>query len=232
MTHSRRAALGLVAGAGLFPFVPSASRAAADTTATREFQVLRGGSDIGRPNIALRREGDRLDVAIDIELVVRVLGVAAYRYEMTNRETWEGGRLIRGDSRVNDDGKRKRVISTRENGVLTVDSPDHSGAAPDNLATTTYFTTDFLKRPVWMSTDSGDLFDMAVERRGSFELETAVGKVPCARWHASNGRDYDVDIYYDERGEWLSVGFDAGGTRAWYRPLSIDDRLGALWTRA
>lgn len=232
MTPTRRAALGLVAGAGLATVFPRAAASSVAATAVREFQVLRGGRDIGRHRIALSRDGDALEVAIDIELVVRVLGVAAYRYEMTNRETWVRGELVRGESRVNDDGKRKQVVSVRENGVLTVDAPDHSGPAPEPLATTTYFTDSFLSRPVWMSTDSGDMLSVSAERRGRFDLDTRAGSVPCTRWHVTDGRNYTVDLYYDERGEWLSVGFDAGGTRAWYRPLSIDDQLGALWTTA
>jgi hypothetical protein len=200
--------------------------------ARREFAVIRGDSDIGRHSIALSRQGNEVSVDIDVEIVVRVLGIAAYRYEMTNRELWRDGLLIEGDSQVNDDGTRKRVISRREGGTLMVESPDFTGAAPDRVATTTYFTTDFLDRAPWLSTDSGELFEVRASRVGPSEVDTPQGRVPCTRWRVTNGGEFDVNLDYDERGEWLSVRFDARGTVARYRPLVLDPAFGPVWSGA
>lgn len=229
MAPTRRTALGLLAGGASTMIVPKAAHAA---TARREFEVLRAGRDIGRHRIALTREGSDLRLEVDVELVVRVLGIAAYRYTMRNVETWRDGLLIAGDSDVNDDGRRKRVVSRREGGVLTVDAPDFSGKAPDPLATTTYFTQAFLDRPTWLSTDSGDLFAVTPSRAGEATVETAAGPVACTRWAVTDGGAFTVDLFYDSRGEWLSVGFDAGGERAVYRPRDIDARLAPLWSAA
>lgn len=226
MQPSRRTALGLLAGGASTMMLAPSARAVA---AAREFAVLRAGRDIGRHRIAVTREGADVSVAVDVELVVRVLGIAAYRYTMRNRETWRDGQLISGDSDVNDDGRRKRVLSRREGGVLMVDSPDFTGQAPDPLATTTYFTQAFLERPTWLSTDSGDLFGVTPRRAGEATIDTPAGQVACTRWAVTDGGAFTVDLYYDSRGEWLSVGFDAGGERAIYRPLDIGPELAPIW---
>ena len=229
MDTTRRTALGLIAGGASSLLLAPAARAA---TAAREFEVLRAGRDIGRHRIVATREGADVRIEVDVELVVRVLGIAAYRYTMRNVETWRDGVLIAGDSDVNDDGRRKRVVSRREGGALMVESPDFTGKAPDPLATTTYFTTAFLDRPTWLSTDSGDLFGVTARRSGPATIDTAAGPVACTRWAVGDGGAFAVDLYYDERGEWMSVGFDAGGEPALYRPRDTASRLAPIWAAA
>jgi hypothetical protein len=223
---TRRAALGGAAGLAAVGLTPAAARASG---AARRFTILRDGDDIGRHVIELTREGDRVFAAVDVEIVVRVLGIAAYRYEMKNREVWQGGRLQSIDSDVNDDGRRKTVRARREGGALKVSSAFFTGAAPDDVATTTYFTTEFLKRPTWISTDSGELYPMRVSKAGAATVEGAKGPIACEKWRATNGTDFDVELFYDARGEWASVAFDAGGERAIYRPENVDQSLAAVW---
>jgi hypothetical protein len=224
MDRTRRTVLAGLAGAAL-----TGLPVAAQSAAVREFIVLRAGTDIGRHRIALARQGRDVTVEIDIELVVRVIGIAAYRYTMTNRETWRDGLLISGDSRVNDDGRQKRVISRREGGGLMVEGPDFRGTAPEPLATTTYYTTAFLERPTWLSTDSGLLLDVARERVGPGTVATADGPLATTRWRVRDGEVFDVVLHYDNRGEFASVDFDAGGQPGTYRPLSMADSLAAVW---
>jgi hypothetical protein len=214
----------LMAGAAALAAAPARAE-----TAGRRFTILRGDDDVGRHEVRLTREGDALEVAIDVEIVVRILGIAAYRYEMTNRERWRGGLLQSVDCAVNDDGRRKTVRVSREGDGLAVDASFYSGPAPSDAATTTYFTPAFLDRRQWISTDSGELYAMRVARDGSAEVETAAGRVTCARWRATNGGDFDVRLFYDPADEWASVAFDAGGEPAVYVPDALDDGFNRLW---
>lgn len=230
---TRRGLIGGAAAAALYGALPAAAAAttsgARAAQARRRFTILRDGDDIGFHDIALSRDGEDLRVAIDIEIVVRVFGIAAYRYEMRNREVWRDGRLFSMDCTVNDDGKAKTVRAAREGDALRIDGPLYSGLAPDLAATTTYFTQDFLKRDTWISTDNGELYPVTVAEEGSLAIETGAGRVECARYRATNNADFDVTLYYDARGEWASVAFDAGGKRAVYRPDHLDDSFSAVW---
>lgn len=223
---TRRTALGLGAAAAL---AAGSGAAIAATSARRSFRILRSGKDIGRHTISLEREGDTVRAAVDVEIAVRVLGITAYRYTMKNRETWRGGRLVSIASDVNDDGRRKRVRAETVDGTLRVKSDFFDGPAPADAATTTYFTPDFLKRPTWISTDSGELYAMQVRELGAGKVRTARGEAAVTRWRARNGVDFDVELAYDARGEWASVAFDAGGERAVYVPDTLDDSLNGVW---
>jgi hypothetical protein len=222
----------VLAGLAATAMAPLAGGKALAQSARREFNVLRGGSEIGRHIVSMRRDGAELHVEIEVELVVRILGIAAFRYEMTNRETWRNGRLVAGDSVVNDDGRRKRVVSRREGGVLMVESPDFTGQAPDDVATTTYFTPDFLGRTPWLSTDSGELMSVRTTRVGAASVDTGSGRVDVTRWRASDGGAFDVMLDYDDRGEWLSVGFDARGEPLVYVPRDTGPAFGPIWRGA
>ncbi len=224
MPITRRSAL--VGGAAAL-ISPSALAA---TSARRSFRIMRDGDDVGFHNIALTRENGAVSVAIDIEIAIRVLGIVAYRYVMNNREVWRDGQLVSLDSNVNDDGRQKRVIARAQDGAIMVDSRYYAGPAPASAATTTYFTPDFLRRDTWISTDSGELFAMSVARSGSAPVTLASGeRIDCEVWRATNHADYDVDIFYDARGEWAGVAFDAGGEKATYAPDRMDESFAAIW---
>jgi hypothetical protein len=226
MTLTRRGMIGGMAAGAAMALAPAARAA----QAARRFTILRDGSDIGRHEIRLIRQGADVRVEIDIEIVVRVLGIAAYRYEMTNREVWRDGLLQSVDCMANDDGDRKTLKIVRAGDRLEVDSGFYSGPAPGDAATTTYHAQEFLKRGTWISTDSGELYDMAVSPAGRATLETGVGPVDCALYRATNNADFDVTLYYAQSsGEWASVAFDAGGERALYRPESLDPAFDAIW---
>ena len=230
MVSSRRTVLAGLAGAGLIPLVPARLRAA--TRAERVFEVLRGGRDIGRHVVRLARDGDDLTVEIEIELLVRLLGIPAYRYEMTNREVWREGTLLSVDSETNNDGTRQYVQVRRESDGLAIDGSDYSGIAPLDAATTTYFARDFLERDPWIGTDGGSLLDISTEFLGQHSVETGIGPVICDRYRVTDGDGFTTDLFYDDRGEWLSCRFDAGGTEAVYVPQEIDSEFRPLWRPA
>jgi hypothetical protein len=204
--------------------------AAQGARAERRFTILRDGSDIGRHVIALERRDDAHFLSVDIEIVVRILGIAAYRYEMRNREVWRGGRLESIDCEVNDDGDRKQVRARREGGQLVLDATGYSGPAPDDVATTTYFTQDFLRRSPWISTDNGELLPVAAAQDGTRMVRTGAGEVECARWRVRDGAAFDAELFYDDQGEWVSIAFDAGGAPAIYVPEDVSSRFGAVWS--
>ena len=219
----------LLAGAAAPLVAPRLARA---SEAARTFRVIRDGSDIGAHRITLARSGDDLEVAIDIAIAVRILGLTVYSYEMTNRETWRRGRLISGDSRVVEDGETREIRLRRADGGLRVDGPAYRGPAPADAATTTYFTRAFMERGSWISTDGGALLSVSRSRLGGAEARTAAGPVRVTRWRVSDGADYSVAVDYDARGEWAGIAFDARGEQVTYRADSLSDPLSALWEGA
>ncbi|WP_339949962.1 DUF6134 family protein [uncultured Albimonas sp.] len=222
---TRRALLagGLVAGAGLA--LPRVGLAA-EGTAARSFEVLRDGGPIGRQTTTVTRNGDALEVTVRVRLLVKVLGIGAYRYELDSAERWEGGRLVSLDGETNDDGA-KEVARVRREGGRLVSSGTWSGELPDEAATTTYWTPAFLDRGVWISTQTGRPLSVSVAKAGPAEIPGPSGPLAVERWQVSG--DIDLALFYDARGEWMGSAFDAGGATAQFRALESAPALAPLW---
>lgn len=217
MTPTRRT---ILAGAGAFIAAPSILRAA---PAARVFRVVRDGDDIGTQTTAVSRVGDEIQVAVDVELKVKILGITAYRYEMANREIWRGGRLVSMDSTSNDDGDAAFARVRQAGGELEVEGSYWSGTVPADSATTTYWTKEFLNRPLWISTADGDPLKVNCSPAGAGEI----AGIPTETW-AVRG-DLELELHY--RGdEWVSVRFDAGGEDAIYYPENMNAKMAAVWT--
>ncbi|MEM6973409.1 MAG: DUF6134 family protein [Pseudomonadota bacterium] len=193
------------------------ARAQAEATALREFRVLRAGRDIGRHRLSARQDADGFALDIDIELVVRVLGIAAYRYEMSVAERWSGGQLVRLDSKTNDDGTDDFVRIQREGEGLAVDGSGFSGTQPGEAVATTYHSVDLMQRRPWLSSQSGK--PIAIDPRpvageaGAFAMGGELGNV----------------LIYDSAGDWSGCRFDAGGEPAEYALSEASGSIAGLW---
>lgn len=195
-----------------------ASPTYAAATASRRFRIIRDGSDIGTHTLDARLDGDVFDISITIRIAVKVLGITAYRYEMDNRERWRGGELISLDSRVNDDGEKAFARASREGGTLNVEGSGHNGTAPAGIATTSYFSTEFMGRRPWLSTQTGKPLTVnTAQQAGGW-------------WQVSGG--LETRLRYDGRGEWVGCEFDAGGEAASYEITSESGAIAGLWAGA
>ena len=196
-----------------------ASPALAAGRASREFRIIRDGDDIGSHRLDAVLGPNGFEVAIEIRIAVKVLGITAYRYEMDNREVWSGGAIRSVDSRVNDDGTRDFFRATRKDGGIAIEGSRYSGLVPQDAVTTSYYATPFLQRQPWVSTQSGAPLKLTVNPGGR------------DRWWSVRG-ELDTDLGYDTSGEWIACEFDAGGEQARYEVAASSGRIGALWASA
>ncbi len=193
----------------------------AGTPATRTFRILRDGSDIGRHTLSARLGSEGFEIDVEAEIIVRFAGIPVYRYELTNREIWQGRRLMRLDSRVNDDGDPFELKIRPSAEGLEIDGTGYAGVVPLDAATTSYFTPDFAARRPWISTQSGK--PLAIETRRD---ATGGGSQVVV------SGELDLTISYDGRGEWIGSAFLAGGEPASYEMIEETGAIAALWSQA
>lgn len=206
------AGAGAIATAGAGPALAQRSGAA-----SRVFRILRAGSDIGEHRLTAALNGDVFEIAIDIDIRVRVLGFTAYRYTLQNRERWRGGTLLSVDSTADDDGEDAFCRIRQEGGVLAIDGSGHSGTVPLEGVTTSYFSPAFVSRRPWISSQSGKPLAIETSDRGGSPRHVAVrGEI-------------DTNLFYDDRGEWVNSRFDAGGAAAEYQIVESSGRIAELW---
>ncbi|MEL7346624.1 MAG: DUF6134 family protein [Pseudomonadota bacterium] len=221
----RRAFLSLGLGSMAFaaPFATPLT-ARADEGAKTVFRILRGDKDIGRHSLTARRDGNRFEMDIDIDIRVKFLGITAYRYAMTNREVWEGGQIISVDSTTDDDGTDEQVVMRRDGDALTVEGSAFSGRAPVTAVTTTYYTPTFIDRRPWLSSQSGKRIDFKVDR-------VAGEGVPGTTAAFQLSGQINSRLIYSAAGEWIGCEFDAQGEPGRYEMLE-EGNIAALWRAA
>lgn len=187
--------------------------------ASRRFTVLRAGDPMGEHVLDAVQTADGFEIAIDIALKVKVLGITAYRYEMENREVWKAGRLVSLNSKVNDDGTKDFATGKQAGGELDIKGSRFSGKVSGEAVTTTYYTTRFIDRRPWISTQSGAPLDIAIKPEGR------------SNWWQVTG-ELETKLGYDGRGEWVNCEFDAGGEPGVYEVAAQSGQIAELWSAA
>ncbi|MEX2519031.1 MAG: DUF6134 family protein [Paracoccaceae bacterium] len=227
MNINRRALIGGISAGLLAP----AGRLMASDGGQRRFTVYRDGAKIGSQVIDVRPgAGGGVQVAIDIELKIKVLGITAYVYTMNNRETWQGGRLTTMDSVTDDDGDRDYAKARAAGDMLEIDGSDFQGVVSGEAVSTTYWSMAFLDRRIWINTQTGVPIEVATARLGAGEVAGDEGPIATERWSAK-GENLDIVLHY-AAGEWVSVEFDAGGELALFRPQTPTPDFATVWADA
>lgn len=221
MLLSRRTTL---IGLGAALSAPSILRAA--ERGGRKFTILRDGDDIGFQTNKVTRRGDVIVHECQARLKIKVLGITAYRYELDFAEEWQDGDLKSLTSKCYDDGDDDFVEVKRGGGGLEVAGSAYQGPCPLGVATTSYWSFDFVKRPVWISTQSGALLNMSATNSGAAEIAGPDGQISAERWALTGG--YDANVFYKDR-EWVGISFDAGGEEAIYVPDSDNAQFMPVW---
>jgi len=221
MLLSRRSTL---LGLGAPITAPSILRAA--ETGARRFAIFRDGDDIGFQTNKVTRRGDVIVHECQARLKVKVLGITAYRYELDFVEEWRDGDLVSMSSKCNDDGDADYVEIKRGGDGLEIDGSGYQGPCPLGVATSSYWSYEFMQRPVWISTQTGALLNMSTSNAGAAEITGPSGQTAAERWAVTGG--YDVSVFYKDR-DWVSIAFDAGGEEATYVPDSLNPQFMPVW---
>lgn len=214
---------GALAAAATAPVHASESR--------RLFDLYRGRSRIGEQEIRVIRRGNEVEVDIDCDIVVKMLGMSVYRYDIESREIWRRGSLVTLAARTNDNGTAHRVQAQQSSGGIQVQGTRFSGVVPRQPATTTYWAQEFLTRPVWISTQDGTPMNVSVSRAGSTIVQAATGPISATKF-ACRGDIGRLDLFYDARGEWVGSEFDARGETARFVLRSRGGEMAPLWVSA
>jgi hypothetical protein len=171
------------------------ARAAIPQSGELVFDIVREGSKIGTHRFRFTRSGERVDVAIDIQIQVKVLLLTVFAYQHSNRETWEDGRLVKLATRTNDDGEEMQVV-----GVMTPAGFKVSGKAGEEMLTppvmpTSYWRTGTVEARQMLNTQTGEVMNVTVTPGPETRIR-ARGRMIDARHYVISG-DLRLELWYD-----------------------------------
>ncbi|MBM3504628.1 MAG: hypothetical protein FJX65_12235 [Alphaproteobacteria bacterium] len=176
-----------------------------------DFAVSRSGSTIGYHRLDFRDVGEETHVAVDVELQIKLGFVTLFRYEHHNREIWKAGRLLRLETKTNDDGTKYEVTGEQTSGGLRVKTLRGEDTYPAGTMSATYWNMATIKQHALLDTQRGGLLKVEVAPGPAEEVELGNGTKVQAKRYDLKG-DLNITLWYTEDGRWVAMQFAARGS--------------------
>ena len=199
------------------------------TEANREFLVKWRNMAIGSSNIRVKRDQKKLRAEIDVNLVVKIFGITFYSYSLKNRELWEEGQLIKLTSEAQENKKKDQLSVHKRANNLHIKGSKFTGEISENAATTSYFTSDFLLRNLWINTHNGKPLNVDFMASGEENISTFSGERIAKKW--VNSGDLDLSLFYDANGDWIGSSFPVRGEQATMILNKEKNSINDLWKK-
>ena len=193
-----------------------------------EFDIYRNNKHIGKHIFSFNRSNDQLAVESEIKFEIKKLGVVLYKYHVKGTEYYKDGKLIKFNSKTNQNGKEKYVNLILENDELLIDGSSFKGKVSPDYLLGTWWNHSIVKAPAQISAVSGRIIMQNVKFLGK-ETITIDGKIfntlhfnfSSSDEKLSKEKRLNTDVWYDEKTlNWVKASFKKKGN--WeYRLISI-----------
>ena len=199
-----------------------------NTEGSREFKILWRNMSVGYSNIRAHLDGKKLRTEVKVNLTAKLFGITFYSYTLENSEVWENGELIELNSQSQENNRKKGLKVYRKGGELIIEGSKFSGIIPaEGVATTSYFTSDFIRRKVWINTDSGKPLDVDFQKAGTETISSFDGIRSGEKW--VNSGELNLTLFYDVHGDWIGSYFPVRGEVATMLLDKESQSINALW---
>ncbi len=200
-----------------------------EAEASRQFLVKWKSADIGKSSVKVIRSHNTLRTEVDVNLEVKIFGIKFYSYSLKNRELWREGQLIKLESEAEENKKKVRLFVRKKENKLYIEGSKFNGVIPKNAATTSYFTSDFLFKKVWINTHDGKPLEVDFKNTGKENISTFTGERLAKKW--VNSGDLDLSLFYDDKGDWIGSSFPVRGEEASMLLTAEKNSINYLWEK-
>ena len=191
------------------------------------FDVLLNEEIVGYSNLTYKKLKNGLEVLVDVEIIPKFLGLKFMKYTLKNREVWKNKKLISIDANSSWFGKRYYVKGQREEGGFRIEGSAFSGVIKDTFATTSYFTPEFLKRKIWVSTQDGTPLEIKTRKLKNKKVSFNDKNYSVTEWEISG--DLELTLQYDEQKNWVGSGFTVGKYPASFILNNRESNIHKIW---
>lgn len=180
------------------------------------FDVLRKGKPFGTHAVTFDVADDgSFTATTDVDLKVKIGPFTAFQYALDSVETWRGDQLVALKGKTNDDGKRSFVSAKLDNNALTINGSAFSGTIAAGIIPSSHWNREQVQSDEMLSTESGEVLSMQIVPKGRETVRVAGEMIEADRYLLDS--DIDIDLWYDDRGRWVKLTFDARGQTIEYR---------------
>jgi len=172
-------------------------------TASIDFAVMRNGAQIGTNRIKVGHDGARTTVQSITHVAINLGFLTLYKYDQTETERWEDGRLMAMNSKTDDNGTEHSAVAKAKDGRIVVRADDKTTDAPPDAVPLTLWSASVVDSDLALNPKDGTVQPLKVVDRGS-ETVVVQGK-PRAAHHYQLVTTYPQEVWYDESGQLVQV---------------------------
>ena len=193
-----------------------------------EFDIYRNNKHIGTHIFSFKKSGDEIEVESEIKFKIKKLGILLYEYHAEGVEIYKDGKLIKFNSKTDQNGKNKYVNIIFGNNEYTIDGSSYKGTAPVEYLIGTWWNHSIVKAKAQISAVSGRIIKQKVEFLGKEIIKFGEKNYNTLHFNFSStdkkltkNKKLNTDVWYDEKTlYWVKASFKKKGT--WeYRLKSI-----------
>ena len=213
----------------IFPFSLNAHVQHYEDLKRIEFDIYRNNKLIGTHIFSFKKLDGQLAVKSEINFKIKKLGIVFYTYHVKGTEIYEGGKLIKFNSKTNQNGKEKYVNMVLENEEYTIDGSSYQGKAPEDYLLGTWWNHSIVKAEAQISAVSGRIIKQKVTflskeiiKLGEKSYNALHFNFASTDKKLTKGKKLNTDVWYDEETlNWVKASFQKQGK--WeYKLVSIN----------
>ena len=193
-----------------------------------KFDIYRNNKHIGTHEFSFKKDGENLSVNSEINFEIKKFGVVLYKYHVKGTEVYKNGKLIKFNSKTNQNGKKKYVNMKLENEEYIIDGSSYKGKAPPDYLLGTWWNHSIVKASAQISAVSGRIIKQKVNFLGKEKINFGGKTYNALHFNFSStdekldkGKRLNTDVWYDEDNLiWVKASFDKKGK--WeYKLISV-----------
>ena len=194
-----------------------------------EFDIYRNNKHIGKHIFSFDIVDGNLAVKSEINFEIKKLGISLYKYHVQGKEIYKDGKLVKFNSKTDQNGKLKYVNLTLENDEFLIDGSSYKGQAPQEYLLGTWWNHSITKAKAQISAVSGRIIKQKVTFLGKETINLGGKKYNTLHFNFSStdkklnkDKRLNTHVWYDEKTlYWVKASFKKKGK--WeYKLISIN----------
>ena len=184
-----------------------------------EFDIFRNNKNIGKHVFSFSKTNDMLAVKSEISFEIKKFGVVLYTYNVKGTEYFKDGKLIKFNSKTEQNGKKKYVNIKSDKNDLLIDGSSFKGKVQNDYILGTWWNHSIIKAEAQISAVSGRIIKQKVTFIGKEDLK--IGEKVYKTLHfnfsstdqsLSKGKKLNTDVWYQEDTlNWVRASFKKKG---------------------
>ena len=184
-----------------------------------EFDIYRNNKHIGTHIFSFKKLEGQLAVESEINFEIKKIGIVFYRYHVKGTEIYKAGKLIKFNSKTNQNDKHKYLNLKLEDGEYTIDGSSYKGKVLEDYLLGTWWNHSIVKAKAQISAVSGRIIKQKVTFLGKETIKLGDKSYNTLHYNFSStdkklekGKKLNTDVWYDEKTlNWIKASFNKKG---------------------